>query len=148
MAGIAKVTLVGNLGRDPETRYTPSGAMNVNFSVAVSRRWNDQAGQQQEKTTWFRVTCWGKLAEIVDGLGQKGYLVKGKQVFVAGSVELDEYKDQQGQTRSNIAVRADEVQLLGSRGDQENAPPAQARPAASGGDEAEPFSNSFDDVPF
>ena len=64
MAGIAKITLVGNLGRDPETRYTPNGKMNVTFTMAVSRRFNDQSGQQQERTNWYRVTAWGELAEI------------------------------------------------------------------------------------
>ena len=63
MAGIAKITLVGNLGRDPETRYTPNGTMNVTFTMAVSRRFTDQSGQQQERTNWYRVTAWGKLAE-------------------------------------------------------------------------------------
>ena len=66
MAGIAKITLVGNLGRDPETRYTPNGKMNVTFTMAVSRRFNDQSGQQQERTNWYRVTAWGGLAETLD----------------------------------------------------------------------------------
>src|SRR4051812_40101327 len=119
MAGIAKVTLIGNLGRDPETRYTPSGTMNVSFTMAVSRRWNDQNGQQQERTTWFRITGWGRLAEIMDQLTQSGSLVKGKQVYVSGSIETHEYQDQQGQTRTSLDVRADEFQLLGTRGDAE-----------------------------
>ena len=82
MAGIAKITLVGNLGRDPETRYTPNGKMNVTFTMAVSRRFNDQSGQQQERTNWYRVTAWGGLAESLDRLAQSGYLAKGKQVYV------------------------------------------------------------------
>jgi single-strand DNA-binding protein len=107
MAGVSKVTLIGNLGRDPETRYTPNGTMNVQFTMAVSRRWTDQGGQQQERTTWFRVTAWGRLAETLDSLTQNGYLTKGKQVYVLGNLEAREYQDQQGQTRTSLDVRAD-----------------------------------------
>ncbi len=87
MAGISKVILIGNLGRDPETRYTPSGAMNVQFTMAVSRRFRDNAGQDQERTNWFRVTAWAKLAETLDNLTQQGYLAKGKQVYVEGRLK-------------------------------------------------------------
>jgi single-strand DNA-binding protein len=154
MASIAKVTLIGNLGRDPETRYTPNGTMNVSFSVAVSRRWNDQSGQQQERTTWFRVTAWSRLAETVDMLSQKGWLVKGRQVFVSGTIELSEYQDQQGQTRSTLEVRADEVFLTGNRTDTEGGgsgtgglgggPRGGGRSGSDQGD----FGNDLDDVPF
>jgi single-strand DNA-binding protein len=119
MAGIAKITLVGNLGRDPETRYTPNGTMNVTFTMAVSRRFTDQSGQQQERTNWYRVTTWGKLAETTDRLAQSGYLAKGKQVYVDGRLEAREYQDQQGQTRTSLDVTANELQLLGSRADSE-----------------------------
>ncbi len=119
MAGIAKITLVGNLGRDPETRYTPNGKMNVQFTMAVSRRFNDQSGQQQERTNWYRVTAWGGLAESLDRLAQNGYLAKGKQVYVDGRLEPREYQDQQGQTRMSLDVTANELQLLGSRADGE-----------------------------
>jgi single-strand DNA-binding protein len=119
MAGIAKITLVGNLGRDPETRYTPNGTMNVRFTMAVSRRFTDQSGQQQERTTWFSVTAWGKLAETADRLAQSGYLTKGKQVYIDGRIESREYQDQQGQTRTSLDVTANELQLLGSRADSE-----------------------------
>lgn len=117
MAGVARITLVGNLGRDPETRYTPNGRMNVNFTMAVSRRFNDQSGQQQERTNWYRVTAWGTLAENLDRMAQNGYLVKGKQVFVEGRFEPREWQDQQGQTRTSLEVTLNELQLLGSRAD-------------------------------
>ena len=117
MAGIAKITLVGNLGRDPETRYTPNGRMNVQFTMAVSRRFNDPSGQQQERTNWYRVTAWGGLAETLDRMAQSGYLTKGKQVYVDGRFEAREYQDQQGQTRTSLDVTANELQLLGSRAD-------------------------------
>jgi len=155
MAGISKVILIGNLGRDPETRYTPNGTMNVQFTMAVSRRFNDQSGQQQERTNWFRVTCWGKLAEIADNLTQNGYLTKGKQVYVEGRLDPREYQDQQGQTRMSLDVNANELQLLGSRGDGDQfggggqvggggqrGPGGQQR----GGPIDDP--SSFDDVPF
>ena len=119
MAGIAKVILIGNLGRDPETRYTPNGRMNVQFTMAVSRRFNDGSGQQQERTTWYRVTGWGNLAETMDKLAQSGYLAKGKQVYIEGRLEPREYQDQQGATRTSLDVTANEIQLLGQRGDSD-----------------------------
>ena len=151
MAGVAKITLIGNLGRDPETRYLPSGAMNVSFSLAVSRSWTDQSGQRQEKTTWFQITAWRRLAETLDGLAQKGYLSKGKQVFISGSrLEARTYQDRSGQTQVSLDVEADELLLLGSRGDSEGgqgsgAPSqeSQQRP-----NESDALSRDFDDVPF
>ncbi|MGH2616249.1 MAG: single-stranded DNA-binding protein [Thermomicrobiales bacterium] len=119
MASTAKVTVVGNLGGDPETRYTPSGTMNVRFSVATNRRFTDQSGQQQERTSWFRVTAWGKLAETLDRLAQSGALSKGKQVFVEGRLDANEWRDQEGQNRTSLDVFANEVLLLGSRADSE-----------------------------
>ncbi|MEA2522996.1 MAG: single-strand DNA-binding protein [Thermomicrobiales bacterium] len=152
MAGVSKVILVGNLGRDPETRYTPNGTMNVQFTMAVSRRWTDQGGQQQERTTWFRITAWARLAETLDSLTQNGALAKGKQVYVMGNLEAREYQDQQGQTRTSLDVRADEVQLLGSRADAEG---GMGGPGGSGGrggrpgGDAEGFgAGDIDDVPF
>lgn len=149
MAGVAKVTLIGNLGRDPETRYTPSGVMNVQFSMATTRRWTDQGGQQQERTTWFRVTAWRKLAETLDRLTQDGYLAKGKQVYVLGNIEAREYQDQNGVNRTSLDVTADEIQLLGSRGDGEGG--GGGGGARSQGQRSDSFGSSdqnFDDVPF
>jgi single-strand DNA-binding protein len=153
MAGVSKVILVGNLGRDPETRYTPNGTMNVQFSMAVSRRWNDQSGQQQEKTNWFRVTAWARLAETLDRLSQEGFLTKGKQVYVSGRLDAREYTDQNNQLRTSLDVTADEVQLLGSRGDVEGAPAGAAGSGSrgggrQGGDDESFGSRDFDEVPF
>ncbi|HEV2072081.1 MAG TPA: single-stranded DNA-binding protein [Thermomicrobiales bacterium] len=114
---LAKVTIIGNLGRDPETRYTPSGALNVQFSVAASRRWRDSQGQEQENTTWFRVTAWGRLAETLVNLNERGALVKGRQVYVEGRIESREYTGTDGQVRTSLDVNANEVQLLGARQD-------------------------------
>jgi single-strand DNA-binding protein len=147
MASLAKITLVGNLGRDPETRYTPNGRMNVQFTMAVSRRRTDQGGNQQETTNWFRVTAWGRLAETLDRITQQGYLTKGRQVVVIGNFEAREYQDQQGQTRTSLDVNADEVQLAGNRGDSggDFGGPVGGnnRQESYGGDDS-----SMDDVPF
>lgn len=115
----AKVILIGNLGRDPEVRYTPSGAMNVNFSIATNRRWRDSSGQDQEKTTWFRVTAWGRLAETMVTLNERGALVKGRQVYVEGRIELNEFTGNDGQQRTSLEVTANEFQLLGNRSDSQ-----------------------------
>jgi len=160
MAGISKVILVGHLGRDPETRYTPNGTMNVQFTMAVSRSFRDQGGQQQERTTWFRVTSWGKLAEIMDNLTQQGAIAKGKQVYVEGRLEAREYQDQQGQTRTSLDVNCNEFQLLGSRADSEGGGGGSGggRPQGGGGDrggtqedggdDSGQQPSGFDDVPF
>ena len=161
MAGVSRITLIGNLGRDPETSYTPSGLLRVQFSMAVSRRFNDQSGQLQERTNWFRVTGLGRLAETMDKLSQQGALVKGKQVYVDGRFEAREYQDQQGQTRTSLDVIANDLQLLGSRADaggfgaeggsgEAAGGGTRARPVGQGGsrsgDEYEP--DTLDDVPF
>lgn len=114
---IAKVIVVGNLGRDPETRYTPGGAMNVSFSVASSRRFRDSSGQDQERTTWFRVTAWGRLAETIDNLSQRGFVAKGRQVYVEGRIELNEWTGNDGEKRASLEVNATEFQLVGNRPD-------------------------------
>ena len=80
----ANITIVGNLGRDPETRYTPNGRMNVSLNVAVSHRFRDQGGQQQERTNWFRVTAWGTQAENLDRMAQQGWLAKGRPCLCLG----------------------------------------------------------------
>lgn len=154
MAGVSKITLVGNLGRDPETRYTPNGRMNVQFSIAVSRRRNDASGAPQETTNWFRVTAWGQQAELCDRLSQQGALVKGRQVFVMGRFEAREYTDQQGALRTSLDVSLDEFQLLGNRGDSGGGGGDFGGPARGGqGGPGSQFGNegndgSMDDVPF
>ncbi len=108
-----QLTLVGNLGNDPEMRYTPSGVPVATFSLAVSRSWVGADGQRQEKTTWFRVTAWRKLAETVSQ-----YLTKGKQVLVIGEVEeARAYTDRNGDTKVSLEVTAQTVRFIGQRGD-------------------------------
>lgn len=116
----ANITIVGNLGRDPETRYTPNGRMNVALNVAVGHRFRDQSGQQQERTNWFRVTAWGTQAENLDRMAQQGWLVKGRTVFVSGRFEAREYTANDGTQRTSLDITANEVQLVGPRPDSDS----------------------------
>ena len=109
----ATITIVGNLGRDPETRYTPNGRMNVQFTVAVNNRVRDANGQQQDQTNWFRVTAWERLAEQLDRMAQQGWLVKGRQVFVSARFQSREYTANDGQLRTSLDVTASEVTFVG-----------------------------------
>jgi single-strand DNA-binding protein len=94
--------------------------MNVNFSIAVNRRFRDSSGQDQENTTWFRVTAWGRLAETMVNLNERGFLVKGKQVYIEGRIEQREFTGSDGQQRTSLEVTANELQLLGGRGDSQD----------------------------
>ncbi len=108
---VNKVFLIGNLGRDPEVRSTPSGQPVASFSVATSRRWRDRDGNRQEQTEWHNVVCWGKLAEVA---GQ--YLTKGKQVFVEGRLQTRSWDDKNsGEKRYKTEVICENFQMLGSR---------------------------------
>ncbi len=107
-----QITIVGNVGRDPELRYTPNGIAVTDFSLASSRTWTDQNGQRQERTTWWRVTCWRRQAEVV-----AQYVRKGKQVLViASQVEANAYTGRDGEARASLDVTADEVRFLSDGG--------------------------------
>lgn len=106
----SKTIVVGHLGRDPEMRYTPSGQPVTSFSVASTRRWTGQDGTQQEKTTWFRVTAWGKLGELCNQ-----YLAKGRLVLVEGDIEASAWKSQDGEPRASLELTARNVRFLGGR---------------------------------
>lgn len=111
-----QITLIGNLGNDPEMRYTPSGVPVASFSLAVNRSWTGQDGQRQDKTTWFRISVWNKQAEIVSQ-----YLTKGRQVLVVGEMEdARAFTDRDGNLRASLEVRANSVRFLGQRGDYVN----------------------------
>ena len=145
--GVNKVILVGNLGRDPEIRYTPSGAAVANVTVATSDSWKDkQTGEQQERTEWHRVVFFNRLAEIV---GE--YLKKGSQIYVEGRLQTRKWQDQGGQDRYTTEIVANEMQMLGSRGGggmsapQDDAGFSQAPPAESASGVADDFD---DDIPF
>ena len=111
MGSVNKVILVGNLGRDAELRYTPGGAAVAKFSIATTEVWNDKGGQRQERTEWHNIDLWGKQAESLSE-----YLVKGKQVYVEGRLQTDEYTDKEGNKRKSTKVRCDRVVLLGGGG--------------------------------
>ncbi len=110
MAGLNKVMIIGNLGRDPEMRYTPNGSAVTSFSVAVSRRWNAQDGQQQEDTEWFNVVAWNKLAETCNQS-----LSKGRRVYVEGRLQTRSWDGQDGQKHYRTEVIASTVLFLDSR---------------------------------
>ena len=125
--GVNKVILVGNLGADPETRYTAGGAAITTIRLATSETWRDkQTGENQERTEWHRVKFFGRLAEIA---GE--YLRKGRQVYIEGSLRTDKWQDQSGQDRYTTEVIANEMQMLGGRGDDE--PARSGQRAGQGG---------------
>jgi single-strand DNA-binding protein len=110
--GVNKVILIGNLGRDPEVRYSPSGQAIANVTIATSESWKDKnTGEKQEKTEWHRVVFFGRLAEIA---GE--YLKKGSQVFVEGRLQTRKWQDKDGQDRYTTEIVANEMQMLGNRG--------------------------------
>jgi len=112
MAGVNKVILVGNLGSDPQVRYTPSGQAVANFNIATSERFNNKAGEKEERTEWHRIVAWGKLAEIC-----QQYLKKGKQVYIEGRLQTREWEDKQGQKQKTTEIVAQTMQMLGRVGD-------------------------------
>jgi single-strand DNA-binding protein len=105
-----KITIVGYLGRDPELRYTPQGTALCKMSIATTEKRKNVAGEMEEHTTWFRVTAWGRQAELANE-----YLAKGRQVYIEGRLRLEEYTDREGQKRFSAEVSATEIQFLGHR---------------------------------
>lgn len=152
MAGVNKVILVGNLGRDPEVRYTKSGQAVASFSLATSESWKGKDGNKEEKTEWHRIVAWGKLGEIC---GE--YLNKGKQVYIEGRLQTREWDDKDGNKRSTTEIVANNMTMLGqaggggNQGYSDNGPSSSSSPASgsssssgsSGGDDFED-----DDIPF
>jgi single-strand DNA-binding protein len=106
-----KIIIVGNLGRDPELRYTPQGTAVCSFSVATSEKRKDKGGDMQEITTWFRVTMWGKQAETASK-----YLTKGKPVYIEGRLRTEEWTDRDGNNRQSLEVNATDMQFIGTGG--------------------------------
>ena len=154
MASVNKVILIGNLGRDPETRYTADGAAITNITVATSRRYKDSSGQQQEETEWHKVAFFGRLAEIA---GE--YLKKGRPVYVEGRLRTRKWQDKEGQDRYTTEIVADTMQMLGSRAgsgepraeSMRSAEPKAAGAAASAAVAKKPagkFDDMEDDIPF
>jgi single-strand DNA-binding protein len=163
MASVNKVIIVGNLGADPETRYTPGGEAITNIRVATTDKWKDKAsGEMKEATEWHRIAFFGRLAEVA---GE--YLKKGSQVYVEGSLRTRKWQDKDGQDRYSTDIRADVMQMLGRRegggAPREDSAPrgGEGRGEARGGEgkgggEAKPaqkkpagkFDDMEDDIPF
>lgn len=152
-ASVNKVILIGRLGKDPELKYTPSGAPVAKFSVATDESFKDRTGEQQKHTEWHNIVAWNKLAEIC---GE--YLTKGKQVYIEGSIRSRQWQDQSGNKRTSYEIIASRMQMLGSKGDAERMindtpertidrhvapPPASAEPLSAPEPEI-----SDEDIPF
>lgn len=125
-----QITIIGNLGQDPEMKYLPDGRPVTNFSVATNRRWKNNDGTEGEEVTWFRVACFGKLAETTNQ-----YLEKGRQVMVVGRVKANAYIDREGEARASLDLIAAEVKFLGSGNGQQH----EAAPAAEQDEQEIPF---------
>jgi len=110
MASVNRVILIGNLGRDPELRFTAGGQPVASFTVATNERWNDRDGKVQERTEWHRIVVWGKQAETC-----ANYLQKGRSVYIEGRLQTREWEDKEGQKRQTTEIVAQTVQFLGSR---------------------------------
>ena len=161
MASVNKVILVGNLGRDPETRYMPDGGAITNISIATTSTWKDKSGEKQEATEWHRIAFFGKLAEIA---GE--YLKKGSQVYVEGKLRTRKWQDKDGQDKYTTEVIADAMQMLGGRqgmggegggadyakassgGPSGPSGSAASKPAGSAKGGATKFDDMDDDIPF
>jgi single-strand DNA-binding protein len=121
-----KIIIVGNLGRDPELRYTSQGTPVCSFSVATNERRKDKSGEPQDITTWFKITVWGRQAETVSQ-----YLTKGRRVYLEGRLHVEEYTDREGKLRHSLEVNASEVHFLDSAQGSEGIPVRQ--PGGGGG---------------
>ena len=142
---VNKAILVGNLGKDPELRYTPSGTAVCTFSLATSERFKNKQGEQQERTEWHNIVVWAGLAEICGK-----YLTKGKQVYIEGRIQNRSYDDRDGNKRYISEIVANEMQMLSRSGDQgggggSRPPIPSEEPSASS---QEPPFNPDDDIPF
>lgn len=140
MSSLNQVTLIGNVGRDPEIKTLPSGDLVANFSLATSEKWNGKDGEKQERTEWHRVDAFGKLAEVI-----QNYVTKGSKLFVQGQLVYDEWTDKDGNKRTAAKVKlgfGSKLVLLGSPSDGGNA--KRSRPKPEGSNAAA----SDDDIPF
>ncbi len=149
MASVNKVILIGNLGKDPETRYMPSGEAVTNITLATTDIWKDKNGEKQEKTEWHRVTFYRKLAEIA---GE--YLKKGRSVYVEGRLETRKWTDKSGVDRYTTEIIASDMKMLGSKSDGGNFKPADKENSSTAPGQSAPgrqgsgFDDLDDDIPF
>jgi single-strand DNA-binding protein len=148
MAGVNKAILVGNLGSDPEVRYTPDGTAVVNFNIATSREWNDKAtGEKKKQTEWHRIVAFRRIAEIC---GE--YLSKGSQVYIEGHLQTRDWQDKEGNKRYTTEIVVNQMQMLGSRGGSSQGPGQSSGPSsykAPSDPSASPYPMpEEDDIPF
>jgi single-strand DNA-binding protein len=145
MASYNRVLLMGNLTRNPEIRYTPTGTAVADLGLAVNENFKNKAGETVEQTCFVDVVVWGRQAET-----SAEYLQKGSSVFVEGRLQLDQWENQQGEKRSKLRVRADRVQFLGSpgKGTEFSAAPAASAPQEAAPQQPAPVADDDDDVPF
>lgn len=147
MASLNKVMLIGNLGKDPEVRYTPAGTAVASFSIATSEKFKNKSGEWEERTEWHNVVLWGRQAEVA---GE--YLAKGKTVYIEGRLQTRKWQDKDGRDRWTTEVVGEKMQMLGARGEG-----GGGRSGGRGGQESgfgggpgfdEPAFNPDDDIPF
>jgi single-strand DNA-binding protein len=138
MARVNKAILIGNLGKDPELRYTPSGTAVANFPLATTSRWKNSSGDFQEKTDWHRIVAWGRQAEVCNE-----YLKKGSQVYVEGRIQYRSFDDKEGNKRFVTEIIASVVQMLGRKEAESSLPPEQMAEI-----EKESASEEDEDLPF
>jgi single-strand DNA-binding protein len=156
MAGVNKAILIGNLGRDPELRYTQSGSAVANFTLATSENWNNKNGEREERTEWHRIVAWGRTAELC-----AQYLAKGRTVYIEGRIQTREWEDKEGQKRRTTEIVANTVQFLGGRGQgaggggggRDLPPPSNpsepsSNPSEPPSNPSEPPPGGDDDIPF
>jgi single-strand DNA-binding protein len=140
MGSVNKVILIGNLGRDPELRYTQSGQAVANFTLATSERFANKAGEQQERTEWHRIVAWGKTGELC-----AQYLSKGRSVYIEGRLQTRDWEDKEGQKRSTTEIVAQNVTFLGPR----TGAPSGASGGAGGDSQREPAAPpASEEIPF
>ncbi len=143
MASLNKVMLIGNLGKDPEVRFTASGQAVASFSLATSEKFKGKSGDMEERTEWHNITLWGKLAEIA---GE--YLSKGKTVYIEGRLQTRKWQDKNGNDRYTTDIVGDKMQMLSAKGERSGGGDTSSAPKAGGGSSYEEPPFQDDDIPF
>lgn len=143
MASVNKVILIGNLGRDPELRYTQSGQAVTNFSLATTERFSTRDGDRQERTEWHRIVAFGRTAELC-----AQYLAKGRSIYLEGRLQTNEWEDKEGQKRRTTEIVAFTVQFLGGRGGSSGEPSGGGGPGVGNDGPNEPGPPPSDEIPF
>ena len=141
--GVNKVMLIGNLGRDPEIRYTASGAPVANFTLATNEVWTNKKGEREERTEWHRIVAFGKLGEICEQ-----YLGKGKQIYIEGKLQTKQWEDREGNKRSTTEIIANNMMMLGRAGDTHQVPEGDGGRPAPSVESPAPTTPEEDDIPF